>query len=331
MKQRFLRLMYVAGAFSAFRLAHRRKLLVLTYHRFCNSDDGLSMQGSVFEQQLQYLGANYHVAPLSTIAQRLAAGTALPPRTAAITIDDGYQDAYGVALSLLKKYQLPATIFVVTNFIDKKSWLWTDKLRFIALKTDIEVIDIEIGGKALKLELTGRTSRLQAADRANSILKQLPDHEKERAIERIACSLNISIPELPPREFEALSWDELREMAAFGIEIGSHTVSHPILTRIDSGRLRHELRDSKLILEELLDRPISLFCYPNGDSNKHVRNEVSLAGYTCAVTTAPGLNGRGTDLLALRRIHGEHDLAHFAQSTSGFQELKSSFGLGVFR
>src|SRR5947207_3047586 len=111
-------------------------------------------------------------------------------------------------------------------------------------------------------------------------------------------------------------------MDASGVAIESHTVTHPILTRIDTRRLARELTASRQRLEQVLDRPVTHFCYPNGDYDRQVRAEVERSGYRLAVTTAAGLNDASTDPLALRRIHTERDLTHFIQSTSGFEQAK---------
>ncbi|HEX8118701.1 MAG TPA: polysaccharide deacetylase family protein, partial [Pyrinomonadaceae bacterium] len=108
------------------------------------------------------------------------------------------------------------------------------------------------------------------------------------------------------------------------VELGSHTVSHPILTTTDDAQLEAELRGSRARLEEELRRTVNLFCYPNGACDARVRREAERAGYACAVTTVPGLNDRrGADPLTLRRVAAETDLPHFVQSTSGFEHLKN--------
>jgi hypothetical protein len=217
---------------------------------------------------------------------------------------------------------MTATLFAATDFVDRRGWVWTDKLRFLTARAPGGPFETTIRGRAMRLELSGEASRLDAASRVNSVLKSLPDGEKEEEIGRIADALGLSLPELPPAEFEPLTWDEAREMDAAGVRIGSHTVSHPILPHVDDERLQRELRQSRERLEEVLGRSVELFCYPNGDLDARVRGEVERAGYTCAVSTVPGLNDLHDDPLALRRISTTADLAHFAQSTSGFEQLK---------
>jgi peptidoglycan/xylan/chitin deacetylase (PgdA/CDA1 family) len=114
-------------------------------------------------------------------------------------------------------------------------------------------------------------------------------------------------------------------MESTGIEIGSHTVTHPVLTRVAADRLRHELEQSRSRLEDMLGHPVTMFCYPNGAYDRTVRNAVARAGYRLAVTSDDGLNDATIDPLAIRRIQNEEqNLTHFLQSTSGFEEAKNA-------
>src|SRR5262249_44456280 len=111
-------------------------------------------------------------------------------------------------------------------------------------------------------------------------------------------------------------------MDSNGIEIGSHTMTHPILTNIGDEQLRQELQGSRSRLEEILGRCVEHFCHPNGDYDERVQGEIARAGYRVAGTSVSGLNKRGDNLLTLRRVHTERDLVRFIQSTSGFEQLK---------
>jgi peptidoglycan/xylan/chitin deacetylase (PgdA/CDA1 family) len=112
-------------------------------------------------------------------------------------------------------------------------------------------------------------------------------------------------------------------MCAGGVDVESHTVTHPIVTRVTGDQLAGELRQSRARLEEMLDRPIALFAYPNGTFDRTTRDAVERAGYRLAVTMEPGFNDASSDRLALRRIHTETDLSRFIQSTSGFEQIKN--------
>jgi peptidoglycan/xylan/chitin deacetylase (PgdA/CDA1 family) len=327
MKQAVLNLMRATGVFAPFRFANRNKLIVVTYHRFSETGDGWMTSAREFEKHLDYLTSRYQIVTLSSVAEHLATGKSLPAGAAVITIDDGYRDTYEIAYPILRRRGLTATLFVVTNFLDNKCWLWTDKLRYLMVRTELDTVEARVGGRSCHIELSDRSSRLRAAEQVNYQLKAMPDDAKDGAIKRLASLLKVELPALPPPEFSAINWEEVREMESAGIEIGSHTVTHPLLTNIGIERLRRELTESRNRLEDVLDHRVDLFCYPNGNSSAAVVQEVERAGYRCAVTTDPGFNDDRSNPLTLRRFGTESDLAHFVQSTSGFEQIKNRLSL----
>ena len=325
MKQVVLNLMLRARFFSLFRLANRRQSLIVTYHRFSEKDEADKVSAEAFERHLDYLSRRYDILPLSRVADLMAQGRTPPAGTAVITIDDGYSDAYKVAFPILRKYRAPATIFVATGFVDGESWMWTDKLRYLTARTVASELNVEIEGRMLRLSCQDGPSRLKSAASVNAILKKLPNDVKERVLERLSEDFGVRLPNAPPEDFAPVTWEQLREMEACGVETGSHTVTHPILTNVGPSQLDREMRDSKRRIENMLGRETPLFCYPNGALNAQVQRAVASAGYLCAVSTYHGLNDRDCDILALRRISADPDLAQFAQYTSGFEHLKIRF------
>jgi peptidoglycan/xylan/chitin deacetylase (PgdA/CDA1 family) len=321
MKQAALALLRLSGGFSLLRLANRSRALILTYHRF---GDGASATSTrTLEEQLKFLTDHYRVVPLEAIAACVAAEKPFPTGMAAITIDDGYDDAYCVAFPLLRRFEVPATLFVATDFLDGRAWIWTDKMRYVAARAEARNFRATVGSHELSLSLADATSRRDAATQLNAQLKRMIEGEKDDAIARIASSLGVEIPERPPREFAPITWDEAREMASSGVAIGAHTVTHPILTACTDEHLRRELAGSRGRIEEEIGRDCRLFCYPDGNMDARVRREVERAGYTCGVTVEHGFARRGADPLALPRVHTEADYTHFLQSTSGFEEIKN--------
>jgi len=323
MKRAMLKSMRRFGVFAAFRKMNKHKALIVTYHRFSRVEDGRSTSADALAEQLAYLKAHYSVVPLSEIADCIANAKPLPSRAAAVTIDDGFRDAFEIAFPLLRANRVPATLFVITDFVDGKIWLWTDKLRFLTSRVPSGSARIKFRGYDNSFKLDGTFSRLAAADSVNSFLKTLRDNDKDAAIEEIAANLNISLPDLPTDEFGPVSWDQAIEMDRAGIEVGSHTITHPILPNLSDEHLERELTGSRVRLETVLGRKSNLFCYPNGSYDHRARLAVAKAGYECAVTTEPGLVDSQSDPLALCRIPAEMDLDHFAQSTSGFEQVKN--------
>jgi peptidoglycan/xylan/chitin deacetylase (PgdA/CDA1 family) len=98
----------------------------------------------------------------------------------------------------------------------------------------------------------------------------------------------LAVPELArqagayPRELATMDWDELREVAERGFDVGSHTVTHPHLPELDDLRLEGELRDSRAAIEDELGRPCSFLAYPFGDEDDRVRAAARRAGYRAA-------------------------------------------------
>ena len=312
-----------SSAFAPFRLASRGKSLILMYHRFSETGEGISTPAHRFAEQLDYLTQHYRIVPLSEVAGYLQSGKPMPSGLAVITIDDGYRDAYEIAFPILRERKVPATLFVVTDFVDRNCWLWTDKLRYLTARAESRVFEATISGRVLRVELTGRFARLRAAEQINGLLKRMPDGAKDETIERLALVFGVELPALPPPELCALTPEELREMDASGVEIGSHTVTHQILTKVSGERLRYELRESRSRLESILGRKVTLLGYPNGNHNRSVQKEAARAGYSCAVTADYGLNTGRSNPLALKRIHTERDMAQFVKNTSGFDEFRS--------
>jgi peptidoglycan/xylan/chitin deacetylase (PgdA/CDA1 family) len=156
------------------------------------------------------------------------------------------------------------------------------------------------------------------------MLKTFPEQQREAIIADLASQMDVILPERPTDEYDALTWEELREMAASGIDVGSHSMTHPILTLESDERLRYELQESKAKIERLTGRPATMFCYPNGDYDERTIRESRRAGYMGAVTCRPGLNSAAENPFELRRIHTSDDLPHFLQSTSGMEQLKQS-------
>ncbi len=323
MKQTLLKTIHNFGGFAPFHWAARGKLLILMYHRFSREKNPYKISVREFEAHLEYLRRNCNILSLSEAVDRRQNEIALPPNSAVITIDDGYLDAYELAFPLLKKYELPATLYVVTDFIDEKCWIWTDLMRFVLLNTAKNTVEIEFAdGDKINAGLLNEAQKIETASRINAQLKRLPNEQKDAKIKEIAQSLEVEIPLTPSADFAPVSWEMAREMDAGNLSIGSHTATHPILTNVNLSQLDFELCASKKRLEEILDRSVRHFCYPNGNYNETIQKAVKKAGYESATTTVYGFNQRSANPFTLNRIDAQPAIENFAQSASGFEALK---------
>jgi peptidoglycan/xylan/chitin deacetylase (PgdA/CDA1 family) len=277
----------------------RRIGFVLTYHRVLPEETslpypiqpGMVVTAKTFERHLCWLRDRYEVVSLSTLGGRLQERESNGP-VCAITFDDGWRDTYSVVFSLLKRYELPATVFITSDYVGTQRWFWPERLGFLtgALETST--------GEALAELADGRIEELKLVSpgERDRVIGELEDECRKRGIAF-------------PREPQMMTWDEIREMASAGIEIGSHTCSHVILTEVDASEAEKEIVDSKRMIEEELGRHVDLFCYPNGNHTTAIREMVRGAGYRLAVSTEPGMVDGDSDPWALPRIAVHEDVS----------------------
>ncbi len=312
-------------AFSAVRFLNRARTPILMYHRFSEDPTPFTTSRAELSAHLRYLTGKYNVIGLSELARMLSDGEDPPPNSAVVTIDDGYLDAFEIAKPIFDEYGVPATFFVVTDFVDGKCWIWTDKARYLLLNCEREAIDLEFDGRKVTARLNGRRSRIEAAGRINAELKQLTAAARDEKLEELASAVGVSIPDLPTDEFAPVSWKQAREMDLGNISIESHTVTHPILTNCTDEEVDLELSGSRAILEDKLQRSARIFCYPNGSQGERERSAVERSGYLAAVSTELRLLASGDDRFALPRVDAESDMSRFAQAVSGFDRFKATF------
>jgi peptidoglycan/xylan/chitin deacetylase (PgdA/CDA1 family) len=299
------------------RLRRRHDAAIVMYHGFTDQDshEGIAnheqkhLHARSFETQLRYLRADYRILPLADVIRAYAAGTDLPARAVAITIDDGYRSVFRVAFPILKQLGLPATIYLATDFVHNQRWLWTDRVEYAVNHTRRDDLEVTLGATPLTLDLRSRASRIAADRDLRSAFKALPQAVRDAAVEQLEQAAECALGDGrgDTTLYDPLRWAEAAEMADSGLaEIGSHTHTHVILSRCDPVRVAHELRLSKQIIEHQLARSCTAFCYPNGrlgDFNAATRALLQEHGYTSGLTTVYGRNGRDTDVLALMRYN----------------------------
>jgi peptidoglycan/xylan/chitin deacetylase (PgdA/CDA1 family) len=272
------------------------------YHRVNLQQDvfGLSITPSFFDQQLKFLTSRFKLIKLEE-AVSLISMKDFTGNYVVLTFDDGYYDNYVYAFPILKKYNSPATIFVTVNGLETGNFDWYTFDKAI-LGTDKVLLDLTEFGFGL-LDLKTRGKKIRAVQRLHHELKKCADDKRNAVTNKVIEEF------LPGNKSERimLTWEEAKEMQSSGlVTIGSHTLSHPILTRLTNNEAREEIVKSKIIVEEKLDCAVDLFAYPNGEVNDFDGDIVEMlvnAGYYAACTTVPGAAGSGVDLYRLPRIN----------------------------
>jgi peptidoglycan/xylan/chitin deacetylase (PgdA/CDA1 family) len=227
-------------------------------------------------------------------------------------VDDGYRDFLLYGFPVFRAFDIPCTVYLVSDFLDQKLWLWWDQLAFAFRHTKRDSLTFTLNHDELSFQLRDQAQReALGADIANR-LTQVTNSERVRLVKLIPELLEVEIPTTPPAEFEALKWEEVRELAKDGVAFGAHTVTHPILSRLsDSQHQRAEIEGSKRRIEQELDQPVEHFCYPNGlydDFDEETVELVKRAGFKTATTTERGLNFRGSRPYTLLRLGTDPEL-----------------------
>ncbi|MBL9000941.1 MAG: polysaccharide deacetylase family protein [Phycisphaerae bacterium] len=280
----------------------RRGVTILMYHRVLPRElgdrylHGLSLTPDVFGAQLQWLSEHARVMPVSEALETIGGRATSKGRPiVCVTFDDGYWDNAAIAAPLLDAHRMRGTFYITTGFVLRGAMLWFDRAASFWAQDPVVCAEVLAGSADRKaVRKPGSFSDWM------SLLKDEPEGERVEVLRRVE------------RVLGAAEWTDLnrpmtvgeaRSLASGGHEIGSHSVSHPILTTVDDGVLPSELRESGDELRRVLGCPIPGFCYPNGSSDQRVSAAVREAGYAYACTTKAGLNEPSTDLFALRRNH----------------------------
>lgn len=275
-------------------------LLVLVFHRVLPEPDPLLSEDpdvADFAAQMDVVRATCTVLPLAEAVERLYKHS-LPAHAACITFDDGYANNLTCAAPVLEKKGLPATVFVTTGFLEGGR-MWNDTVIESVRRAggELDLTPIGLG----RFELPDLPARRHASQSLRRILKYLDPQERAEKISRIAEIVGHDLP-----EGLMLSESQVKQLAGRGIDIGAHTVSHPILARMEDLAARREILASKAMLEAATGAPVELFAYPNGQPQRdYLRRHVDMvreAGFSAAVSHAWGACHVGSDRFQLPRM-----------------------------
>ncbi len=306
-------LLYFSGLTHLFFLV-RRKILrrygvyVLTYHHVVGDSDsdplGHHVTAKRFEEQLHFIKRWFNVVSLREALQLLANGP-LRRDYVVITFDDGYMNNYKFAFPILRKLGIPATIFLITGLVGTNHLPWYDEcntyLRFLVHADLLSILDKKHYSIASQLQkiLKGRGDIEVKVEQAVNFLKTV-DHEVRQDI--LLFLRTYYRNEINNTNFRIMTWDQVREMSSHGITFGSHTVTHPILTKLQTNQIEKELRISKDMIEQKLGIPCELFAFPNGEFDTQSTELLRMLGYRSACTQVYGSNRSHSDYFSLKRI-----------------------------
>lgn len=286
-----------------------REGIILAYHRILprRSSDiqwiqpGMYVAEDTFEKQMRYLALNYKVIHLDEIKEMRDLA-----HVCVITFDDGWEDNYTYAYPVLKRYRLPATIFITTNLIGSSLWPWQDRISYYIHNIDDwmfpDLIDTIYNVSGMEEIFFLRNSRNR-----HEFAEKLISHMKNFGYDKLCLTMDIvdrNMYELKAKLQEKrpwLTWEEVDEMSDW-FSFGSHTHNHAILTSVPIKIVQQELETSRRVLFERVRKSVPSFCYPNGDYNDDILRELRNTGYDLAVTTRPGTIHGSKSPLELNRL-----------------------------
>ena len=308
-------------------------ITVLAYH---DISEGrylyLSVPEKVFETHIKFLLKNkYNIISLKRAVMMLKTGERIPKKTVVITFDDGYKSMFTSVFPLVKKHQIPITIFLSVEPLMTGRPLFVDELRYAFENTLEKKLNLTSFGLQ-QYSLDQDSERLKAISDIDQYGKRKCNESKEQIIASIFTALKVDREDSRLKNI-MLNWNEVQEMSKHGVTFGAHTISHPNLTKISQEEARTELFESKKIIESNIGENVDFFAYPYGcrDSyNLKIRQMVEECDFTAACILNSGVNKAGEDLFLIKRInityadslkpHWLFVRPHFAVMISGFYE-----------
>ena len=279
----------------------RARLSILIYHRVLPQRDPLfpgEVDAADFDRQIVLLKKCFNIIPLPDAVKALRNGT-LPPRAASITFDDGYADNAEVALPILRKHRVPATFFIATGFLDGGR-MWNDTVIELVRNASGHSLDLEKNGMG-RFDIATTPQRQQTISALLGKLKYLPPAVRQSRIDSMCDHLRIPLP-----SNLMMTTSQVKAIHDAGMDIGGHTVHHPILASLDQAEAIKEIAAGKDALEAIIRAPVRLFAYPNGKPMQdylHPHVEIVKAlGFDAAVSTAWGAADAESDVYQLPRF-----------------------------
>jgi peptidoglycan/xylan/chitin deacetylase (PgdA/CDA1 family) len=329
------------------RRAARGSLCVITYHGILprqyqsldREQDGALVSPANFRSQLRLLKERYHVVTPQQFRDWIVDGQSLPEQAILLTCDDGLLNLLTSMVPILREEELSCLFFVLgASVAAKSSMLWYEELYLMLLAAPDGKYTFESAGV---LDLPDKTRRRSAWWNLVTKLSQYDSQYRVRFLQRARFAFGL------PENWNELCWNdegrrqrfsilnisELRQLAEQGMSIGSHTLSHPVLSQQSSDYAWREISESRNLLERALGQSVWALAYPYGDPASVIAREIRMAeeaGFQCAFMNVGGGFGAHLPRFAIPRVHvtAEMNLAEFEAHVSGFHR---DFRSRVFR
>jgi len=303
----------------------RNRVVVFMMHRFRDPSIGFlnsykSHSQDTLENCFKYLiDNNYNILSFKDLVISAQKNKTLH-KTVCFTIDDGYVDFKNVAFPVFKKYNIPATVFITTGFIEEKMMMWWDQLEYIVSNTIHDKVYF-FNKNTLTLNIQSQEEKKVAIKIISEKMKLLSLPEIFSHLQRLSEQLNVTLPDEAPRQYSALRWADIRKMERYGIDFQPHTVNHPILSRIELAEQEWQIKVSAETIRERINSNPIVFCYPNGSLGDYTEDTIAILkreSFIGACSTERGFfNPASTDLFNIPRFAFPKQFYKFILYVSG--------------
>lgn len=328
---------YYTGLFELFRRQQSRRGMtpILVYHRLVNNPvqpgissafqlRGLTVSAANFEKQIIYLKRKYHLVSLTEYIRRKKSGESLA-QCAVVTFDDGYQDFMTLGWPVIKKYEVPVTIFFPKGFLSAVHW--QHQLYYVLDEAAGKKAVVSIGPETIPVDLGQDQEKYQSITKLLEAIRRLPAADRLEAVMAISKTLGVS-RQLAPGDFY-LTEEDLKLLVGSGVELGAHTVSHSLLTALSEQEAGQEISASLDFIRDLTGRQEIAFALPFSSGNEKILSLLKKKGCLCSFSSEAGLNTAAEDIFQLKRIAAlDFRVAELAYNICGAAEKISSLRKG---
>ncbi len=320
-RQQLATLLHKTGALNVIMRARSRlpqTLSVLTYHSIADGakpgfDDGVvDATPSQFEAQLDFVSKHFTVIGIDDVIASVSSAAPLPRNPLLITFDDGYLTCFTDALPALQRHGHKATFFIATDYIENRRLYWWDRINYLVHHSERDSFTIDYPER---IQLNRNNGAIKTLI---NLVKKTHGLDVDQFLQQLTEATGVTWNDGIERELAdemIMTWDQVRELRAAGMDVQSHTRRHRVLQTLAADQLADELRGSRDDLEQQLDEPIRALAYPVGRDIAHIteiRNAVRDAGYTIGFSNATGVNYRlgAMDPFGIRRLAVDRDASH---------------------
>ena len=311
------------GFLALWRYVHRNSVTILMIHGVMGKEESslwVPLRTRLTPQRLdgilRLLSRHYRFISFDDAVAMVTGKKEIQPYSLAVTFDDGYRNNITRALPVLRKYGVPAVLFVSSGNVEDRRPYWFDRLDFALQHAPAGTREVRIGRKTILLDRTSRSSLRDSYARIRAAAKEIlrDDAEMIEELEGLASFLERENGRELAEIFEVdewsalLTWEEIRCVSGSpDMLFQTHTSDHVRLGLVSEQTVREQILNSKKMLETHTGVPCRFLCYPSGSFSVRTMEIAKECGIEAAVTTMPGPNRSGDDPMALRRVHVSTD------------------------